>query len=76
MAEKKAVTIETQKRTLSVQIDANLLEEFVSKATHGPSRRIHKTSRDALESAVFYAFAMFLDDLERPERREKPEELI
>jgi len=73
MVEKKAVTIETQKRTLSVQIDANLLEEFVSKATHGPSRRIHKTSRDALESAVFYAFAMFLEDLER---REKPEELI
>ena len=53
MEGKGTVTIETQKRTLSVQIDANLIEEFVSKATRGPSRRIHKTSRDALETAVF-----------------------
>ena len=75
MVEKRTVTIETKKRTLSVQIDENLIEEFVRKATHGPSRRIHKTSRDALETAVFYGFAMFLEDMERG-RPENPEDLL
>jgi len=58
-----------EKGTLSVQIDANLLEEFVRKATHGPNRRIHKTSLDALTTAVFYGFAMFLEDMEGGGRR-------
>ncbi len=75
MVEERTVTIETQKRTLSVQIDANLLEEFVRKATHGPNRRIHKTSQDALTTAVFYGLAMFLEEMEGG-RREKTEELI
>ncbi len=56
MVEKRTVTIETKKRTLSVQIDENLIEEFVRKATHGPHRRMCKTSRVALESAVFLWF--------------------
>ncbi len=53
MVETRTVTIEMKKGTLSVQIDANLLEEFVREATHGPNRRIHKTSLDALTTAVF-----------------------
>ena len=76
MVEKRTVTIETKKRTLSVQIDENLIEEFVRKATHGPHRRMCKTSRVALESAVFYGFAMFVEDLERPPRWVGPEDLI
>ena len=55
----KAVTIEIKKGTLSVQIDANLLEEFVRKATHGPNRRIHKTSLDALTTVVFTVLLCF-----------------
>lgn len=33
MVETRTVTIETEKRTLSVQIDANLIEEFVKSNT-------------------------------------------
>ena len=75
MVETRTVTIEMKKGTSSVQIDANLLEEFVRKATHGPNRRIHKTSLDALTTAVFYGFAMFLEDMERG-RPENPEDLL
>jgi len=69
MVEKRTVTIETQAApTLSVQIRADLVEEFVSKATdkHGPFRGRHTTFGDALESAVEIAFANFLEGLKRP----------
>ena len=68
MVEKRTVTIETQVAILSVQIRAELLEEFVSKATdkHGPARGRHTTFGDALESAVEIAFANFLESLKRP----------
>jgi hypothetical protein len=75
MAETRTVTIETEKGTLCVQIDANLIDEFVKKATHGPNRRMHKTSLDALTTAVFYGFTMFLEDMERG-RPERPGELL
>jgi len=70
MVEKRTVTIETQaNQTLSVQIRADLVEEFVSKATdkHGPFRGSRTTFQDALESAVEIAFAKFLESGKRPE---------
>jgi len=70
MAEKRTVTIETQATpTLSVQIRADLIEEFVSKATdkHGPFRGKDESFNDALESAVEIAFTKFLESGKRPE---------
>jgi len=70
MAEKRTVTIETQANpTLSVQIRADLIEEFVSKATdkQGPFSGKHTTFQDALESAIEIAFTKFLESGKRPE---------
>ncbi len=69
MVETRKVTIETQANLiLSVQIRADLLEEFVSKATdkNGPFRGRRTTFQDALESAVTIAFAKFLENVKRP----------
>jgi hypothetical protein len=69
MAEKRTVTIETQANpTLSIQIRADLIEEFVSKVTdkHGPFRNKDESFDDALESAVEIAFTNFLKSGKRP----------
>lgn len=70
MSEKRTVTIETEATpTLSVQIRADLIEEFVSKATdkQGPFRGKDESFDDALESAVEIAFTKFLEGLKSPE---------
>ena len=69
MEEKRTVKIETQANpTLSVQIRADLIEEFVSKATdkHGPFRSENESFDDALELAVEIAFSNFLKSGNRP----------
>jgi len=66
MAETRTITIESPpENTLSVQVEADLVERFVNTVTYkGDLWRSKKESfQDALESAVAVALAEFLEGL-------------
>jgi len=67
----RTITIESpQGNTLSVQIDADLVDRFVGTVTTKGglwrSKRKKETFQSALESAVAVALTKFLDGLEVP----------
>ena len=68
MAEKRTITIESgAENTLSVQVEADLVERFVHTATEKGgswrSKRKKETFQKALESAVAVALTRFLEGL-------------
>ncbi|GAI16746.1 unnamed protein product [marine sediment metagenome] len=72
MAETRTITIESPpENTLSVQVEAGLVDRFVHTATDKGgswrSKRRKESFQDALESAVAVALAKFLEGLKRTE---------
>jgi hypothetical protein len=69
MAGKRAITIEVPpENTLSVQVEADLVDRFVDTVTRKGglwrSKRKKETFGRALESAVAVALTKFIEDLE------------
>ena len=65
MSETRTITIESPPgNTLSVQIEADLVDQFVSKATAkgGYWRGMQESCEQALEGAVTAALLNFLED--------------
>jgi len=70
----RTITIESPpENTLSVQVEADLVDKFVRTATdkRGPwrSKRKKETFQKALESAVAVALSKFLEGLKRTEEQ-------